>query len=281
MRIKTSQEVRKLLVKIICISFFAVYCTIPFAYAQEFIILQNGHSHNDYTRAKPLYDAISYGFTSIEVDVYWHDGRMVVTHDDKHLDEKPTVQELYLDPLKSIVEKNGGTVFKDNNSLLVLMIDLKSDKVPAYLALKKIFENYLSMIEWYKNGKIIYGPVQVLLSGGPPIDLIQEETDRYFYVDGSVDQWSMSYPVNLMPRASTNYRSYFKWYGEGEMPTEEEQKLQELIKKGHDSGRKVRFWGCPNKVEVWEKLLIEGADWINVDDLKGFNEFYRTWKVSH
>ena len=58
------------------------------------------------------------------------------------------------------------------------------------------------------------------------------------------------------------------------IPASEEQKLKELIQKGHDAGRKVRFWRCPNKTEVWEKLLDEGADWINVDDLKGFNEFY-------
>ena len=91
----------------------------------------------------------------------------------------------------------------------------------------------------------------------------------------------MDYPVSLMSRASTNYRNYFKWYGEGVIPASEEQKLKELIQKGHDAGRKVRFWGCPNKTEVWEKLLDEGADWINVDDLKGFNEFYRNWKDQH
>lgn len=81
----------------------------------------------------------------------------------------------------------------------------------------------------------------------------------------------------MMPRASTNYRNYFKWYGKGGMPESEYQELKRLIEKAHLAGRKVRFWGCPNKPKVWEKLLDEGADWINVDDLKGFNEFYRLW----
>lgn len=254
---------------------------VDIVYAQDFITLPNGHSHNDYTRSKPLFDALKYGFTSIEVDVYLHEGRMVVTHDDKNLDVKKGIQELYLEPLKSIIDKNGGTVYKNDPSKLVLMIDLKSEKVTTYQALKEIFKNYSDLIEWYKSGKKKEGPVQVLLSGGPPIDLIEKESNRYFYVDGSVDQWSMDYPVELMPRASTNYRSYFKWYGKGEMPKEEQQKLKELIKKAHDADRKVRFWACPNSPDVWEKLMDEGADWINVDDLKGFNAFYRQYNKAH
>ena len=250
-------------------------------FGQEFIILPNGHSHNDYTRDTPLYDALSYGFTSIEVDVYWQDGRMVVTHDDKQLDEKPTLQKLYLDPLSSIIKKNEGSVFAKNETQLVLMVDLKSEKVSTYLALKEIFANYLEIIEWYNNGEKIRGPVQVLLTGGPPIELIKKEENRFFYVDGSVDQWSMDYPVSLMPRASTNYRSFFKWYGKEKMPADEEIKLKELISEAHKAGRKVRFWGCPNRIEVWEKLMDAGADWINVDDLKGFNEFYIEYKSSH
>lgn len=259
-----------------------LWCSLFFGtgrslFAQDFITLPTGHSHNDYTRDQPLYDALNYGFMSIEVDVYLHQGRMVVTHDDKLLDEKPTLQDLYLKPLNSIIQKNGGTVFTEDDTQLVLMIDLKSDKVSTYHALEEIFKSYTNMIEWYSKGHKIHGPVQVLLSGGPPIDLIEKESNRYFYVDGSVEQWSMNYPVSLMPRASTNYRSYFKWYGKGEMPPEEEQKLKELVNKAHESGRKIRFWGCPNKEAVWQKLLVEGCDWINVDDLKGFNVFYRDY----
>ena len=206
---------------------------------------------------------------------------MVVTHDDKQLDEKPTLQKLYLDPLSSIIKKNEGSVFAKNETQLVLMVDLKSEKVSTYLALKEIFANYLEIIEWYNNGEKIRGPVQVLLTGGPPIELIKKEENRFFYVDGSVDQWSMDYPVSLMPRASTNYRSFFKWYGKEKMPADEEIKLKELISEAHKAGRKVRFWGCPNRIEVWEKLMDAGADWINVDDLKGFNEFYIEYKSSH
>jgi hypothetical protein len=238
-------------------------------------MLPNGHSHNDYTRERPLYDALQYGFTSIEVDVYWHAGRMVVTHDDVNLEEKPTIQELYLDPLMQIISQNGGQAFKNNPAQLVLMVDLKSEKVATYYGLKEVFSEYLDMIEWYKADQLIAGPVKIVLSGGPPIDIIENESNRYFSVDGAVDQWGLDYPVDIMPRASTNYRNYFKWVGKGDMPENELKKLRELIELAHSKKRKVRFWGCPNSVEIWQKLMDEGVDWINVDDLKGFNEFYR------
>ena len=93
---------------------------------------------------------------------------MGVTHDDKLLNEKPTIQELYLDPLRSIIENNGGTVFKDHDIQLVLMMDLKSDKEQTNIALKDVFVDYLDIIEWYKSDEKIHEPIQMLLTGGPP-----------------------------------------------------------------------------------------------------------------
>lgn len=247
------------------------------AFGQEVLILPNGHAHNDYTHDRPLLDALQYGFTSVEADVYWKNERMVVTHNDKSLESKPTLQELYLDPLRVLIAKNGGTVYPGNSIQLVLMVDLKSDKMETYQALKKIFLNYTDIIEWHQKGIKIHGPVKVLLTGEPPLNLIQQDENRLFYVDGTVAQWSKSYPVSLMPRASTNYRNYFKWYGKGPMPAKEQDTLKKLIQKAHKAGRKVRFWGCPNRVEVWRKLLDEGADWINVDDLAGFSIFYKKY----
>ena len=149
------------------LSYILFFLSVCETSAQDFVILPNGHSHNDYTRDRPLYDALDNGFTSIEVDVYLHENRMVVTHDNKLLDEKPTIQELYLDPLKSIIKHNDGTVFQNSNAQLVLMVDLKSEKVTTYYALKDIFTAYLDIIEWYDSSKLMYGPIKVLLSGGP------------------------------------------------------------------------------------------------------------------
>src|SRR6478672_5812077 len=36
----------------------------------EVVPLANAHAHNDYEHARPLYDALDQGFTSVEADVY-------------------------------------------------------------------------------------------------------------------------------------------------------------------------------------------------------------------
>jgi len=161
-----------------------VFClSMMESYGQSLHIIPVGHSHNDYTRDVPMHDALTYGFTSIEADVYLHEGRMVVTHDAMRLNEKPTLQALYLDPLKSFIQTNGGRVFPGSNQKLVLMVDLKSDKVETYHALKEIVADYKDMIEWYQGDDKVDGAIRILLTGGPPTDIIEKEQDRYFYVD--------------------------------------------------------------------------------------------------
>src|SRR5262245_43776549 len=39
------------------------------------------HAHNDYEHAHPLADALAHGFRSVEADVLWRNGKIVVSHD--------------------------------------------------------------------------------------------------------------------------------------------------------------------------------------------------------
>jgi hypothetical protein len=43
-------------------------------------VIPFAHSHNDYTRKKPLYNALENGFSSVEVDVFYRDGKFLVAH---------------------------------------------------------------------------------------------------------------------------------------------------------------------------------------------------------
>ena len=80
----------------------------------------------------------------------------------------------------------------------MLTVDLKSEQKITYFALMEIFESYLDIIEWYDNNQLVAGPVKVVLSGEPPVEMIKSEPERYFSVDGTTEQWGMDFPINLM-----------------------------------------------------------------------------------
>ena len=75
------------------------------------------HSHNDYEQICPLAKALALGFTSIEVDIFPFDGKIKVSHDDDLLNLKPTIQTLYLDPLKVLLQSS--------DQKINLLVDLK------------------------------------------------------------------------------------------------------------------------------------------------------------
>ncbi|EXJ76960.1 hypothetical protein A1O3_10117 [Capronia epimyces CBS 606.96] len=65
----------------------------------------NCHSHNDYWRAVPLYDAIYAGCTGVEADVWLVDDRLLVGHRRLALTSSRTLQDLYLNPLLDLLEQ--------------------------------------------------------------------------------------------------------------------------------------------------------------------------------
>jgi hypothetical protein len=65
------------------------------------------HSHNDYWRSNPLFDAISAGCTSIEADIWLisNDTELYVGHDRGSLSEGRTLRALYLDPIAKLLDE--------------------------------------------------------------------------------------------------------------------------------------------------------------------------------
>lgn len=64
------------------------------------------HSHNDYWRKLPLFDALHWGCTSVEADV-WHfdaDDSLYVGHNRLSLTHGRTFTSLYVDPLVDLLD---------------------------------------------------------------------------------------------------------------------------------------------------------------------------------
>jgi hypothetical protein len=221
--------------------------------------LPMAHAHNDYEHRRPLLDALSHGFRSVEADVYLVNGRLLVAHDRKDLMPSRTLKSLYLEPL-AMLAREGLRQF-------TLMVDVKTD---GTLATRALIEE-LSPYRWMISGAT-QKAVKVVVSGVGDRQVIERESFRLLSIDGR--------PADLeLPRnrdiawVSDNWNNHFKWKGSG--PFEDRPKLLQMVTKAHERGYRLRFWATPEQPAVWRELLEAQVDLIGTDRLGDLAKFLR------
>jgi hypothetical protein len=237
--------------------------------------LSNAHAHNDYAHIHPLFDALDNGFTSVEADVYTVGSSLLVGHDRESLKPERTLESLYLAPLAERVRQNGGHVYPSATRFF-LLIDIKDDPRQTYRELQKLLSKHSDMLTTVEAGKVRPGAVTVVLTGNRPQIERGESRVRTAALDGRLSDLSSHAPAHLMPMISDNWTKQFQWNGDGPMPEGERDKLREIVKKAHASGRVVRFWATPENEAVWRELRAAGVDLINTDELTRLAAFLRS-----
>ena len=247
------------------------------AFAQIGSPLRQAHAHNDYEHQRPLLDALSHGFTSVEADVYLVDGKLLVAHDREDLKSDRTLSALYLDPLKKFA--NGKKSIFPTGETLTLLIDFKTEAEPTYTALRSLLENYREMLTSFEETSIKTNAVTVIISGNRPREILLREDMRYAAFDGRLaDLGKKNLPVSFMPLVSDNWNLHFTWKGSGEFPADQRAKLQSLVQQTHAENRKLRFWATPDTEAAWRILQESGVDLINTDKLGELANFLRPAK---
>jgi hypothetical protein len=237
--------------------------------------LIRAHAHNDYYHPRPLLDALDHGFCSVEADVFLVDGQLLVGHTRWELKPQRTLQALYLDPLRLRIQDNGGRVYR-NGPPLTLMIDVKTDAERTYAVLAEVLAGYAEMLTSVRNGVLEERGVTVIVSGNRAEQAVADCALRYVGIDGRLGDLDTQRPSHLMPLISDNWRSHFRWRGQGPMPEQEREKLRAIVEKAHAKGRRVRFWATPDDPAVWRELVDAGVDLLNADDLAGLERFLRS-----
>lgn len=237
--------------------------------------LVRAHAHNDYHHPRPLFDALDHGFCSVEADIFLVDGQLLVGHVRSELTPQRTLQALYLDPLRSRVRENGGQVFPGGPPF-TLMIDVKTEAEPAYAALNRVLADYAEMLTSVCDGRVERRAVTVVVSGNRAEEAIAAAPLRYVGIDGRLADLDRPRPSHLVPWISDNWRSHFRWRGQGPMPVAERQKLREIVERAHARGCRVRFWATPDTPALWRELVDAGVDLVNTDDLPGLGRFLQT-----
>jgi hypothetical protein len=228
------------------------------------------HAHNDYNKIKPLWGALKYGFTSVEVDVFAHKGQLRVAHVGVMLGARKTLESMYLAPLKSWLQ-NKNWVYENYQEALILMIDFKTNRHETLPILLEIIKPYQHLLTYYHDGKVHKRPLQLLISGhGFGYEQVSHLDSIFVFLDGSVNHCESDFPAALVPRGSGKFSSHFF----AKLDSNDVVKMQKQIEKAETCDKKLRYYATKNKKKLWRKQLDAQVGWLNVDRKKKFAKFY-------
>ncbi|TKA62187.1 hypothetical protein B0A55_12099, partial [Friedmanniomyces simplex] len=162
------------------------------------------HSHNDYWRHVPLFDAIHWGCTGVEADVWLFDEDLYIGHNLASLTRNRTFQSLYVNPLVDLLDKmnpktdfvngSGHGVFDvDASQTLVLLVDFKTKGHEAFPVVSKQLETLRSKgyLSFWDGEKLNSRAVTVVGTGNAPFDLIVNGTNPHYrdiFFDAPLDK---------------------------------------------------------------------------------------------
>ncbi|KAG8631335.1 hypothetical protein KVT40_000475 [Elsinoe batatas] len=240
------------------------------------------HSHNDYWRRIPFYEAVHYGCTGVEADV-WLKGNdeLYVGHNILSLTRNRTFSAMYVNPILEMLEKQNpktefgnavdhGIFDEDPDQTLILLIDFKTDGEETWPVVRDHLaplrdNNYLS--HW--NGThTTYQAVTVVATGNAPFNLITaNETYRDIFFDAPLDKLALD--SNLTDRrrgqgsegtddakpedfnigtsfyASTSLRHAVGQVTNGKFTEAQLEIIRGQIKDAHRQGLQARYWDTP------------------------------------
>ncbi|TVY80381.1 Altered inheritance of mitochondria protein 6-like protein [Lachnellula suecica] len=261
------------------------------------IIPVSCHSHNDYTRKVPLYDALYAGCIGVEADIWLRNDSnsnnvLLVGHTSKSLTPQRTLNSLYLDPLLQILENQNkpgqfdeaqdqsrplGVFDADVNETVVLLLDFKEDSAGLFPIVLQLLEPLRSKgyLTTFTNNTLTPGPITVVASGNAEYsDVVANSTYRDVFLDAPLATISdPKYNTTNSYYASISLKQAIGTLWAGKFSSSQLQTVKQQIQAASDKGLKARYWDTiawpiPWRNNVWKVLMDEGTGMLNVDDLR-------------
>jgi hypothetical protein len=228
------------------------------------------HSHNDYEQEHPLADALRYGYRSVEADVWWSGKDVVVSHFPWW--DVGGLEDLYLRPLQERVDRLG-SVYGDGNPFY-LWIELKQSRRELVEGLRAILNRY-QMFAVFTDSAVSVGPVIAVLTG--------DEEAKARFIDGSPTRRACRDSNRISPSDppgdlrwawyALRWEEVVDWDGRGSVPDLARRRLEALVRKVHDGGRRLRLYEVPERPAVWAAAIAAGVDLVGTDRLAELHDF--------
>ncbi|ORY03211.1 PLC-like phosphodiesterase [Clohesyomyces aquaticus] len=206
------------------------------------------HSHNDYWRRVPLFQALHYGCTGVEADVWLFDNELFVGHNTMSLTRNRTFRSLYVDPLVRILDQQNtinefsspspnntknGVFDEDPSQTLVLLVDFKNSGEDIYPVVAEQLsalreKGYLA---YFDGTSVVPGPITVVATGNAPFNLLAANTTyRDIFFDAPLSDLYEE-PTGGFP-ASGSYHSHPPKFTQSPGPNEAHTKSKSKRNSG-------------------------------------------------
>ena len=266
------------------------------------------HSHNDYLRRVPLYQALEAGCISVEADIWLQENErfardLYVGHSIEALESKATLQKLYINPLIGILEHqnaHSGTNISKNTqnpsgvfdrspeTSLVLLLDFKTDAKETWTVVQEQLEPLRQrgmLTSWNGTTKTItQRPITVVGTGNTSFEMIvANSTYRDIFFDAPLDQLNSTYSPENSYYASVSFQE-----GVGKFlfrPSwSQTHRVKSQIAAASRYGLKARYWDTPSwpiarRNRIWNLLVENGIGVLNVDDVVTAGRWNWNWCV--
>ena len=236
--------------------------------AQQPVIL---HSHNDYNRTAPFWEAYSQHCQSIEADVFLHNGELLVGHEVENLKPENSFLRLYVDPIVRTFRANGGKMWAGSQDRLMLLVELKSATEPT---LTEVIEQ----LEEFPDVFCSPEGVKVAITGNTPSKDHFRDYPEWVGFDGDIRETYTWAQLERVALVSNSFRMFAKkWNGKGRMIDPELNAVKDAIAKVHSCGKPIRFWEAPEGTTAYFTFWKLGVDIINTDKPAVAHLFFDDW----
>jgi hypothetical protein len=274
------------------------------------------HSHNDENRRIPLFEALGSGCVSVEADVHFEKGDLLVGHSAHSLRKEASLRTLYLNPLQRMLARQNtltspdktprGIFTREPSRSVVLLVDQKSAGPETFAELYRQLQPFrdLDYLTYWNGTDRVTRPLTIVAAGNTPFESVlalpTDHRDIFWDAhlerlpsvldDFTVDPPAFKYNKSNSHYASTQYRNamFRGWrdihYDNVDQPTGPAWNDigASQLEQAASRGLLTRYWdapaGPPNLRDiVWRNLVDEKVDVINMDDMGVVRDRVRGW----
>ena len=212
------------------------------------------HAHNDYLKKKPLFDALDQNIYSIEIDVFSTERGVVVAHTGNSLSSKPLLEELYILPLKKVLD--AGTI----KSQLSLVFDIKNGGEKTCTAVMNVLNTHLFKHRFQ---------LRILFTGGYGKDFRKNFMQWNIVFDHNLESYLKTGVIpDYSGRFSNSYSTFKSYYKSIPKDT-----MEKRFALANMMGLETRVWAAGNSEKTWDFIVKLGFNTLNVDDYKKARKF--------